>query len=218
MSRKLKSLCLAFIAVVAMSAMGASAAEATPEFTCSSYPCTATGTTVLGNSTITTPGGSITCDTHYKVEKYNAPTEDITGPTSTVTVTVTTTGCTAFGFLSATVNMNGCDYVWHATERLGAGHYVHHVDIACDVSKAITITAATCEATISAQSGLTDITTLNLANGTLTAVPTVSEMTMKVTKDGFGCPFAGTGHVKASYHGHVILARVGGGTFSVSGS
>jgi hypothetical protein len=218
MVRNLKGLGLAFIALLAMSAIGASTAEATPQFTCSTYPCTATGTAPLRDSEYTTPAGSVKCATHYKVEKYNAITEDFSAATSTVTVTVTTTNCQAFGFLSATVNMNGCDYDWHATQRLAEHHYLHHVDITCPAGKAIVVTAGSCEATIGAQVGLTDITTMNLANGSLTVEPTVGEMTMNVVKDGFGCPFSGTGHTKASYHGHVTLTRVGGGTFWVSGS
>jgi len=218
MIRNLKALGLAFVAVLAMSAVVSSAAQATPEYTCSTYPCTATGSNTAGNETFTTPGGTVQCDSHFVVEKYRGTNEDIAAATSTVTVTPTYTNCVAFGFLNATVNMNGCDYEFHATEKLGEGHYIHHVAIHCTpTGNKIKITAATCEVEVPAQT-LTDVTTKNEPGGVVKVVPTVTEITMNVVKDGFGCPFSGTGHTKGSYHGEVTISRVGGGSISVSGA
>jgi len=219
MIRNLKVLGLAFVAVLAMSAVVSSAAQAVPSFTCSAYPCSATGENKAGSETFTTPGGTVQCDSHFTVEKYRTTTgEGVPSPGSpTVTVTPKYTNCVAFGFLGATVSMNDCDYEFHATEQLGAGHYVHHVYINCPTGKAITIVAGTCEVTVGTQS-LTDVTTLNLAGGSVTVVPTVKNITMNVVKDGFGCPFAGTGHKLGEYHGHVVISREGGGSVSVSGS
>ena len=220
MIRTLKGLGLAFIAVLAMSALGSTAANASVEFTCSAYPCTATGSNTLGNEKFTTEAGTVECDSHFLVEKYNAIKEDIPEQATTVTVTANydLSPCTAFGFLSATVDMMSCDYVFHATERVSAGVYKHHVDVVCtNAGDAITITASTCTADVPAQTGLTTVKTTNLANGTVTVQPEVNNITINVTKDGIGCPFSGTGHKIGSYHGDVTISRVGGGTISVSG-
>ena len=66
MIRSLKSLGLAFIAVLAMSAVVSSASQAS-EYTCEKYECKATGSNTLGNETFTTPGGTVQCDSHYVV-------------------------------------------------------------------------------------------------------------------------------------------------------
>jgi len=46
----------------------------------------------------------------------------------------------------------------------------------------------------------------------------LSNITVKVTKDGFGCPFTGTGHKTGAYHGDAVLAHIGPGSISTSGS
>jgi hypothetical protein len=216
MIRTLKSLGLAFIAVLAINAIGASAAQAAPEFTCSAYSCTATGSNTKGSEAFTLDGTSVLCDSHFLVEARAATGTDIHGPTGSVTVTPTYTNCEAFGFLSADVTMEGCDYVFHATERVSAGVYNNHVDVVCPTGKSIKIEAGTCVAEVKAQTNRTTVKTTNVG-GSITAEPNTSVSTT-VTTDGFGCPLAGTGTRNATYHGHVILSRVGGGTVEVSGS
>jgi hypothetical protein len=220
MTRKFKALGLAFIAVVAMSAIGASAAEAVPQFTCSTYPCTATGANTKGSEVFTTEAGKVECDSHFLVESFNAKATDLHGPASTVTVTPTYTGCEAFGFLSATVTTTGCDYVFHATEKVATNVYKHHVDVVCEGANTIKISAAggLCKAEIKPQNGLTTVKTENIAGGTVTVLPEVSNVAYTVTTDGFGCPFSGTGNkTDGKYTGDVVISRVGGGTVSVSG-
>jgi len=218
MIRILKSLGLALVAMAAMSAVVASASQAS-EYTCSAYECLATGSNTAGNETFTTPGGTVQCNSHYTVEKEGTTNATgITGPTTTVTVTPTYTGCKAFGFVNATVNMMGCDYVFHSGSLIVAGRYNNSVSIVCPAgSGPITITAGTCVVDVPAQGPLTNVETENLAGGTLTVKPNVTGITLNVTTDGFGCPFPGTGHFTGSFHGDVTLARVGGGSISVSG-
>jgi hypothetical protein len=235
MIRKLQVLGLAVVAVLAMSALGASAAQAAPEFTCSAYPCTATGSNTLGNEKFTTEAGTVECDSHFLVERMRTAKEveegktpDLLGPSPTVTVTPTYTGCTAFGFLNATVNVEGCDYIFHATEAVEAGKvYKHHVDVHCPANQSIKIVAGTCRAEVTGKTktetqaavnqGLTTVTTTNLAGGSVTVQPNVANIDMHVTQDGFGCPFNGTGTKFGTYHGDVVISRVGGGSVSVSG-
>lgn len=213
MIRKLKVIGLAFVAVLAMSAVAAPASQAAPEFTCSPYPCTATGSSAKGAEEFTTEAGTVKCNSHFLVEKVGGG--DLTGPSQKVTVTPTYTNCEAFGFLSATVNVEECDYVFTATEKLGPDHYVHHVDIVCPTGQSIKITAGTCKAEVKGQTGVTDVTTLNTKEG-VTVEPT-AEVALVVTQDGFGCPFLGTGNKTGNYHGDVHITRVGGGLVSVSG-
>jgi hypothetical protein len=198
MLRNLKTLGLALVAVVAMSAVVASAASAVPSFTCAAYPCTVTGSNTAGNETLTTPGGTVQCDSHFQ--------GTATAASSTLSITPSyDPNCRAFGFFGA-VHENGCSYLFHALSQIGAGHYNHSVDVVCPAGKAIVITGGTCEVDIPAQTGLSSITTQNLANGTITVVPNISNITLNVTKDGFGCPFPGLGHYKGTYHGDVVFS------------
>jgi hypothetical protein len=208
MISNLKVLGLAFIAVLAMSAIGTSAAQAAPEFTCSSYPCTATGT---GTGTFTVDQhGTVQCSVHYLLGK-------LAGASSTATVTTTFSDCTAFGFVG-TVHKKECDHLLHATENVSPGVYRHHLDIVCPSgSPGFVITAGGCEIDILPQTGLTTVKTTNLAGGTVTIEHDLSNITANVTKDPIFCPMTGPGHKKATYQGDAVLAPVGVGSFSVSG-
>jgi hypothetical protein len=210
MIRNLRVLGLAFVAVLAMSAVVASAAQAVPTFTASSYPATVTGSNTIGNEVFTTEGGNVECDSHFV-------SNSISGPTSTLTVTPTYTGCTAFGFLSATVNTEGCTYVFHATEKVSSGVYKHHVDVVCPSGQSIKVTAGTCKAEIKGQTGRTTVKTTN-SGSSVTVQPEVTNIAYTVTQDGFLCPFGGTGNkTDGKYTGDVLVSRVGGGSVDVGG-
>lgn len=207
MIRNLKSLGLAFVAVLAMSAVVASAAQAVPSFTASSYPAAGTGANTKGSETFTTEAGAVQCDSHFA--------GTLSGASSTLTVTPTYTNCEAFGFLSATVNTEGCTYVFHATEQVSAGVYNSHVDVVCPAGKSIKISAGTCRAEVKGQNGLTTVKTTN-SGGSVTVEPNVNNIALTVTQDGFACPFSGTGAKTGAYHGHVVFSSAGK-TISVSG-
>ena len=209
MIRNLKSLGLALVAVLAMSAVVASAAQAVPSFTASAYPATGTGSNKAGSETFTTEAGTVQCDSHFE--------GTLTEASSTLTITPKYSECTAFGFLNATVETEGCTYVFHATEQVSAGVYNSHVDVVCPEGKSIKIVAATCKAEVKSQNGLTTAKSTN-SGSSVTVQPNVTNIAMTVTQDGFGCPFSGTGAKTGSYHGDVLVSRVGGGSVSVSGS
>jgi hypothetical protein len=217
MIRNLKVLGLAFVAMLAMNAVVASAASAS-EYTCGSYECKATGSNLAGGETFTTPGGTVKCNSHYVIETINtANGTGLTGPDDEVTVTPTYSNCTAFGFVNATVTMHGCDYVFHAGASTGGGVYDNTADIECPTEKPITIKAGTCLVDVPEQTGLTNVKTTNVAGG-ITVQPDVHSVTINVTEDGFGCPFTQKGHTTASFHGHVLVSATEGGSISVSGS
>jgi len=175
MIRKFKVLGLAMVAVLAMSAVVASAASAT-NFTASSYPTSATASSPIGNDDFKTEAGSVECAAHFHVGPLSKASE-------TVTVNPTYTGCKAFGFLNATVNMNGCDYTFNVNGS---------VTVNCPAGKSIIITAGTCETTIGAQGPLNKVDLANSGTG-ISAQATVTGVAYTVTKDGIGCPFGGTG-------------------------
>jgi hypothetical protein len=208
MALRIKILSL-LCALLALQAIGASAAQAVPEYTASEYPSTATSENPPGSKTFTTEAGTVECTSHGQSSQ--------SGPTSTVTIASAYTNCKAFGFLNATVNTEGCTYVSHATERIGAGAYRHHIDINCQGPNTIKIIAGTCEVFIPAQSGLTTVQTTNLAEGKVTIQPNITNITYGVLRDGFLCPFAGIGYRLGSYHGDGVSSRVGGGAILVSG-
>jgi len=221
MIRNLKVLGLAVVAVLALTAMMASAASAA-SYTASSYPATATGANTKGSEVFTTEGGKVECDSHFE--------GSLNAASSTLTVTPKYTSCEAFGFLEATVNMEGCDYLFHATSTTTTD-----VDVVCPAGKSIKITAGTCKVEIKGVVEVTHkegekvvVTVAGINQGlksvgtsspfpNVIAKPNVTGIAYTVTQDGFLCPFNGTGNkTGATYTGEVTLSRVGGGSLSVS--
>lgn len=187
MIRNFKTLGLAVLAVMAFGALAASSASAV-EFTADKYPVTLHGENPIEKEKFITEAGNVECDSSFHAVATEA--------SSTLTVNPTYTNCKAFTFLNATVSMEGCDYVFTATEGSG-DHWKAHVDVVCPAGKSIKIVAATCTATVPAQTGLTtvDITLMTNAGKItdVTVTATTKGIKYNVTNDGFGCPFSGTG-------------------------
>ena len=217
MIRNLKSLGLAIGVVLVLSAVMASAAMAVPSFTFSSYPAQVTGSNTKGSEVFTTEGGKVECDSHFV-------SHSLSEASSSLTVTPKYTNCTAFGFVEATVNVTSCSFVKHLTSTVTdfsphKHYYVSHKDLVCHLGGAVTITAGTCKAEIKGQTGLSSTRLTNLAGGTVTVEDEVKGIAYTVTQDGFLCPFSGTGNkTGGTYTGDIVMSRVGGGSFSVSGS
>jgi hypothetical protein len=117
---KLKALGLAVLPLVVLTA-AAPAAQATIKFEASAYTATATGSSEKGTGFFSTEAGKVECAEHFE--------GSLTEASSTFTVAPTYTSCSAFGFLEATVAMNGCTYVLHATEKVSSGVYRSHADV-----------------------------------------------------------------------------------------
>ena len=199
MIRKFKTLGLALVAVLAMSAVVASAASA--QFTADKYPTTGTATSALGNDDYKTEAGSIECASHYE--------GTLNAASSTTTLKPVLTGCKAFGFAEATINMNGCHYVLHRTSATTS-----HLTTTCPAGQVIRTTAGNCEVTYAAQSPTGSITTTNAGNN-ITLKANVTGIAYTVTKDGFLCPFGGTGAKTGAtwtQNNAITLAPVSGGT------
>ncbi len=158
MTRKLKALGLASIAVLAMSAVVASAAQATAgTLTAESYTTTLTETQVGTNQwTIGTGVRVVTCAS-------SLTHGSLAGPAGAVTLRSTYTNCTSTGGLPVTIT-NSCDYITSWT-KVTATTGTEKIDISCPAGKAIVIdvyasaakhteNVRACEYTIEEQKGL----------------------------------------------------------------
>lgn len=155
-------------------ASGAAPAQAL-NWSASSYPTTASGTSGAGNEVFGTEAGNLACGGSFS--------GSLAAESETLTIAPIYKECTAFGFLSATVAVNECKLVWHTNEK---------TDITCPTGQKIVITSGTCEVTIAAQTGL-DTFSVSNKTGDVEVKVFLSHVNYTVTKDGFGCAFSGTG-------------------------
>jgi len=183
--------------ILVIGVLAPATAQATNLFQATAYPATIHGFAAWGNETITTTGGTIQCATAYHAELKEAST--------TLGLAPTYSECAAFGFINSTIHSNGCKYQLHVGEETALDKFKSTFDVSCEAGKAIKVEAATCEVEVPAQSGLSSVALIDDTEATpkkdITFQPNVTELSLKVLKDGFGCPFSGTGSSKASYHG-----------------
>jgi hypothetical protein len=134
---------LALVAVLAMSAVAASGAQA-GTFESAGYPTTISGAQVTKHE-ITTNAGTLKCN----VATFAG---SATEASSELTLAPTYSGCTIAGF-GAAVNMNGCDYLLTALGSSGSGVAIE-IHIVCPGGKKIEITVVgtTCKISIDSQS------------------------------------------------------------------
>ena len=215
MTHKLKTLGVALVAVLALSAMVASAASA-KQYTAASYPTTGTATSALGNDVFTTEGGTVECASHFE--------GTLTAASNTLTVKPTYTGCKAFGFVEAKVEMGNCDYLFTTPTKTATDVYTIQADVRC-TSGTIKVIASSCEITIGEQNpGGHVIATLDTNTpatpNDVTVQATVTGINYTVVKDGFLCPFNGTG-AKAggtySQKAAITFASTNGKSIEISG-
>lgn len=176
-------------ALLAMAALAVTAASAS-EFKAGAYPVDVHGTQ-LGQNTIT-----LTSDSGATVKCTTTTTSgSLSAAGSTLQLHPTYSGCSAFGFGSASVNTEGCDYAFHLTGPASGGRFDGEASILCTEGSAIRITAGNCEVTIGAQKGLSTMGFRNMPGPQehITAVWSVSGLSYTVDKDGFLCPLSGTG-------------------------
>jgi hypothetical protein len=211
---KTKGLGLAFVAIVALSAM-ASAAQAS-QFHISKEglpfsPSTITATNEAGQE----PTLEVQNTTKTATLQVKCQTASLEGTTTEATPTeITTTatygtgkgneaeaqGCTLAG-LKAQVLMNGCKYTFTGSHTPTGGvpqtsALTAWVDVTgCTAGKKIEVKSplAACTLTVGEQNTLSHVVFTNLATApkTVTGKATVSGIT--VTQDGIGCP-DGNGH------------------------
>ena len=102
--------------------------------------------------------------------------------------------CSGLGFAKATIEMNGCELLFHLTAG-GADNFGGTMDIVCPAGESMKVVAATCEVSIGAQNGLGPISfTRNTASDDMTFGFAVGgTMAYNRVKDGLLCPLAKTG-------------------------
>jgi hypothetical protein len=151
MIRKLKFLGFSLVAVLAMSAVGASAASAFTQFNAEKTPVTLTGKQEGTSNAFDVQFGEVKCTTAL----YNGRTTET--PDTTVKVTPHYTGCT-FAGVSATIDMNSCYYTLHINSEAAK----NVADVVCPTGEEITVTGGTkCTVHVKGQSNLGPITYAN---------------------------------------------------------
>ncbi len=179
MIRNLKTLGLAVMAMFALTAVAASAAQAV-EFHSEIENTTVTASTEAGsNSVFDAAGASISCASATFTGTQAAKTSP------TLTVTPVYSNCTFLGVLNVPVKTNGCQYTFHAEGGVA--------DVTGASCTAITFEAAGCKVEVGKQNGLKEVTYTNLGAGTtreVTVTPHVTAITY--TSSGLGCPKTGT--------------------------
>jgi hypothetical protein len=213
MIRNLKALGLAVVAVLAMSVVVASAAQAAPVVTISA------GASVSVHATGENIGEKLSIDgvtTECKTSHY---TGTATSGSSTLTLNPTYTGCTLAGTgLTVHVTTTGCGYLFHLQNKSGSTNNAS-VDIECGASPIkIEGTGTSCVATIGAQSGLSNVSGTNDATD-VTIKSNVSGIKATVVTDGFLCPFNGTGAKTGGTYTSTgyLTGTAASGTIQVSG-
>lgn len=153
MTRNLRTLSLALLAVLALGALVASGASAQQGTLTADGPWTgiADETGGVGANRWTMAGFFVECPgSTYTVHKYNVTPHEL-APSASTTFTLTphykqtNNNCISnFGW-KATKHMNGCDYVIHLGQTIGGVNGTYNVtfDIACPPGKEITTTLFT---------------------------------------------------------------------------
>jgi hypothetical protein len=203
MTRKLKTLGLAFVAVLAMSAIAASASQASSFMTeGEKYPVTISASQEGEHVfTVLTEAGK---NSEVKCKKATF-SGSASAKSSEVTVHPTYEECTAFT-LPATVTTTNCDYVIHS----GAGsvdNFAGTVDVKCS-SGSIKVKTATCEVSVGGQTGLGNLGLVNnTAGGTVNINPAVTGIAYTNVTDGIGCPLPDkASHTDGTYNGKTLAS------------
>jgi hypothetical protein len=180
----------------------------TPKFEAESYPATEVGTQDASSpQKMTMQGASVTC----KEVTYSG---SLSAASTAMTVTPSYSGCSAFGFLEATVNANGCSFVMNAGSALGGGKYQGTENISCPVGKSIEISAQTCKVSIPAQSGLSSASyETGSSSGQETVKASLNVSGLKYTAtSGFLCPLTGGTFTNGKQSGGLtVQAKTGAG-------
>lgn len=150
-THRLRALGLGFLAVLATSAVVASAAQA-GVFTAAAYPATITGQNV-GAHQFSTEIGVMNCNVTLHGEMAAASSE----------LTLTPSYATNCGINNKVVHvdMNGCDYLLHADETIAADEVGGSMDIECPEGSEIDFEITSlpiCHLTVGEQLGLESIT------------------------------------------------------------
>jgi len=177
MTRKLKALGLAFVAVLAFGALSATAASAASFHSEVEHTIIDGAQPVAEDDVFTVNAGTVKCTSATYTGTQSTATNE------TVTVTPSYSGCTAFGFVNAPIDVNGCTYTFNAAND--------DLIITCPEGKTITVTAFNCHVDVGSQTIGTGISYHNGGSGKtrdVTATANLSGLTYTQTSKTFpGC-------------------------------
>jgi hypothetical protein len=193
MIRKFKALGLALVAVFAMSAIVASAAQA------AAGTLTSEGKTVIVTAEQVGEHEFVLTDHETEPGKFAnikckkavfTGTAGVTDGATSVTAHPVYSECTAFG-QPATITTTGCDYLLKTGTPTAGGWHVT-TDVVCAAGSVIKIVTGTCEVTVAGQTGLATSEATN-SGGAGTAMDLllhtkITGITYTVTKGNIGCP------------------------------
>lgn len=247
MTRNLKTLGVALVAVFAIGAVVASAASAQGKLT-STGNVTLTGTETGENANrLTAFNAFVECpgSTYTGHKLAETPHKFITSGSTTATLTPkykeAEDNCRGSLNTSATIDMNGCDYVIHLGATTGGvnGTYGITFDVVCPAGKQITVTIWLSKAAHTSEPlapkcilhvpGVAGGVNQNLAgahatdtgNGTIDLTGTVKGITVTQTRNSILCPVKngnGTHDPEAEFHLDVNVTgkNEAGGATSIS--
>ena len=200
--KHLKTIGLAILAIVAVSAVSGVASASAAEFHASAVGVAISGEQVEAHK-FTLTGSSITC----KVAKFTGKTEALNSTTQKVHPEYSE--CTAFGFLGATVNTEGCIYNFHT--QTGT------TDLESCTKGAIIVTASSAfgkcvmenpnQTGINGQSWATGGTS---PNRDITATANATNIKAKVTTSTGICPLTVGEHTNGTYTGTTTMKPASG--------
>lgn len=202
MSSALKTLGLLLLASLALgaSAIAAQASE-NAKFTAASYPNELHGED-NGTHVFTAAGGEANCGSATF-------TGTSTAASTTQTINASYGGpCSAYGFIGATITMNGCDYLFHLSSTGAGGAYKGTADLVCSEGKEVTIDAGPCTVHIPGQNGLGSVTYTNGSSGGVNEVTVNANLTGihgTLTKSNFLCFFTTGTFTNGTYTGTITL-------------
>jgi len=191
---------LTIVAVLAMSAVVASAASAAEFFHDAGVGVKARVTATNEGTHKFTAGiiGTIEC----KKATFTG-TEFVTSSQPTVTVSPAYSECTFLGVANVAVNTNGCTYTFNLPT--GTGPFTGTVNINCPAGKKIAFEAKECKIEVGAQGPLSSVTFTNQEAVKPMSVKVVASVTkqIKYTASGLGCAVIGEKE-DGSYSGTAI--------------
>jgi len=205
--RNAKAFGLALVAAMALGAVAASAASATYD---SHSESTVLEGTQVGVNEFHTGLGTVKCKTatFEGTQSGGKEVEEGVWTTDSITVHPEYTKCTAFG-LSATVNTEGCNYVFSEATTTGENKSHSEVHIECDPGKAIVITNfGGCTVTVPEQTpteGLVDFENQNVENTSERDVLVTSTVKGIHYTRGGSCADEGVTHTDGEYTGEVTV-------------
>jgi hypothetical protein len=181
MIRNLK-LGVAIMAVLALTAVGASAAQAASSLDVGAAPA------ILEGAQVTTNKLSINNSKGESLSTVKCTTATLSGTSTSTNVTTqlvtpSYSGCT-LGGLSATVPVNGCQYRLNSTATAKTAS----ADVVCPTGKTIEIIQGSCVLTVGSQTGLSSVVFGNEGSGTTASVLATLNVGNIAITGGSGCP------------------------------